>query len=330
MDICIASDENYAIILKVVMISTIENNRNQNITFHIFQSGMSSEAKKSILAFRNDFINVILYDIDQKMQFIKKRIDNNWANNNSYITYARLYMPMIISDSIDRFIYLDCDTLVMGNLRKLMELDLGDNIIAGVKDVLPYEYKQYKESSDGNYVNAGVLLIDCKKWNECNITQQILEYCISHPSDNYPDQDALNIVLKNRIKILPPKYCVIYPENVWKPNWQIKGYGEESTYYDQQLLMEAKTNPVIIHFVDSVLGRPWQSNNINPYSSNWMKYFNKLDGNQTIKFKKKCINKKQKIFRIMYRVLPASIFHRIYYWRRNKGIHISIEKGMRK
>lgn len=328
MHICIAADENYALILQTVMISVIENNRDmKDIFFHIFESEMTEQSKNSIknIAVRNN-TNIEFYNIDEKMKAIKSKIVNDWAQRNSYIAYARLYMPLLLPKEIKSFLYLDCDTLVVSNLQDLFKVNMKNYIVAGVKDVLPYIYKEYKGDYEGNYINSGVLLINNDKWNKENITSRILKYCEEHADDDYPDQDAINIVLKDKILILPPQYCVFYPENSWKPNQQIRGYGDKKTYYSIQELAVAKSNPVIIHYVDTVLGRPWQLNNINPYAAIWMKYNKLIISDTEANFKEKVISRNQKIFRLMYRFLPEFIFSKIYYARRNNSIQKKIKK----
>ena len=328
MHICIAADENYALILQTVMISVIENNRDmEDIFFHIFESEMTEQTKNSIknIAVRNN-TNIPFYNIDEKMKAIKSKIVNDWAQRNSYVAYARLYMPLLLPKEIKNFLYLDCDTLVVDNLQNLFEVDMKNYIVAGVKDVLPYIYKEYKGDYEGKYINSGVLLINNTKWNEENITPKILKYCEEHSADDYPDQDAINIVLKDKILILPPQYCVFYPENSWKPNQQIRGYGDKNTYYSVQELAVAKSNPVIIHYVDTFLGRPWQLNNINPYAETWMKYNKLIISDRDANFKEKVISRNQKIIRLMYRFIPEIIFLKIYYARRNKGIQKKIKE----
>lgn len=320
MDICMAADENYAMILRVVMISIIKNNEDEIINFHIFESGMREQTKQAVKALGDKGVNVVLYDIDREMSMIKSKIRNDWADNNSYVAYARLYIPYFLPNEVERFLYLDCDTLVISQLKELFDTDLGGNVIAGVKDVLPVEYKNSKGLKEDEYINSGILLVDNQKWKSQEVSKDILEYCEQHPKDLYPDQDAINIVLRGKIKIVHPKYCVFLPEYSFDFKDQVLGYGDDKGYYGAAELKEAKERPIIFHFVDTVLGRPWQSNNINPYAEVWLEYFNAIKGSENYKFEKKIISKRQMIFRVMYKIMPKTIFAKIYYYRRNREI----------
>ncbi len=320
MDICLASDENCLILMKVLIRSVIENNKESTINFHLFVSDMSQQSVDSLKKIESPKINVWIYELENEITKLRSQIKNKWAEKNSYMTYARLFMPYLLPKSVNKFLYLDCDTLVVSKLDDLFKMDLGENIVAGIMDVLPFFYKRYKGLENSCYINTGILLIDNDKWNQINASESILDYCLNHASDSYPDQDAINIFFKDKIKVLHPKYCVFYPEYSFPTKKQINGYGDRKSYYSQAQLIEAKNNPAIIHYVDTVLGRPWQSNNINPLSEKWLKYYDLAEENKKNDFKGRFVSKKENIFRLMYKILPKSIFADIYYSHRNHVI----------
>lgn len=328
MNICLTTDKNYVGLLKVVVLSIIENNKDtDSIIFHILENGITNIHKAQIERIISaGHREVRFYCIDDVVKKMEKNISNDWADRNSYVTYARLFMPEIISRDVKKIIYLDCDTLVIGSLKKIFEENLDGACIAAVRDVLPYQYKVIKGLAQSEYCNAGVLVIDVIAWNSLNCTKRIINYCIEHGNDAFPDQDAINVILKEKIKILNPEYCVFYPEYSWPAKIQIKGYGNKEHYYKEEQLEYARHNPIIIHYVDSVLGRPWQTNNINPLSNIWFKYYFLLPQDERFICKKKHISRNQKVFRIMYKILPDILFSRIYYWRRNSGLMKRLRK----
>lgn len=321
MDICIASDNNYSSIMAVVICSVLENNKEvKNIVFHIFEDSIS-ESKKYLI---NNLVrkynrDVIFYDVNDSISKLKRKLNNDWANRNSYVCYTRLFMPLLLDSSVKKFLYLDCDTLVTDNLEDLFNQEMGNNVIAAVKDVLPYKYKLKIGIRNNSYVNSGVLLVDKHNWLKNDITNRLLEYCSEHQDDAYPDQDAINVVLSNKIIVLPPKYCVFYPEYSWKPAIQYWGYGNRDLYYTSEELLEANKKPTIIHYTDTIWGRPWQSNNINPYSKLWLEYY-KLINEHLLDFAPKPLSLNQKIFRIIASFCPSTVFGIIYYMRRNYSI----------
>lgn len=321
MDICIASDDNYSSIMTVVISSILENNKKvKNIVLHIFEDNISKLQKELI----NNLVKkynryVIFYDVNDAISKLERDLNNDWANRNSYVCYIRLFMPLLLDSSVKRFLYLDCDTLVTGYLEDLFNLEMGNNVIAAVKDVLPYKYKLKIGLESNSYFNSGILLVDKHNWLKNDTTNKLLEYCRQHQDDAYPDQDAINVVLANKIMVLLPKYCVFYPEYSWKPAIQYWGYGNRDLYYTPEELLEAHRNPVIIHYTDTIWGRPWQSNNINPYSKLWLEYYKLID-EKLLDFSPKQLSLNQKIFRFIARFCPSIVFGIIYYIRRNNSI----------
>lgn len=320
MDICIASDDNYSSIMSVLILSIFENNRGaEDVTVHVFEDRISPGHKNTIQAIATKYNRkIIFYDIKKHIDSLRENINNDWANRNSYVAYARLYMPDMLPASVEKFLYLDCDTLVCSSLIELFNIDISEYIAGAVRDVLPSCYKASLDLDE--YFNSGILLINSKLWQSNGITNDIFKYCNSHADDHYPDQDAINVVLKDKIKILPPKYCVFYPEYMATAKDQIYWYGADATYYGEEELVDAMRNTAIIHYVDSILGRPWQKNNINPYTNIWMKYYELLDDSMKFVFKNKLLSTNQKIFRIIYKTLPFKVFVSLYYYRKNQGI----------
>ena len=67
--------------------------------------------------------------------------------------------------------YLDCDIVVTGDISKLWEIDLGENMIAGVVEGFiagTKEFREYAQKAVGvdpdKYINAGILSINLDKF----------------------------------------------------------------------------------------------------------------------------------------------------------------------
>jgi lipopolysaccharide biosynthesis glycosyltransferase len=93
-------------------------------------------------------------------------------------------------------LYIDSDTLVIGNLQELYQLDLSGYPLAAAKEPYP-ESREYLGWTDPHpYFNSGVLLIDVPKWNHQLITERAFAFVRDNPEAiRYVDQDALNAVL---------------------------------------------------------------------------------------------------------------------------------------
>ena len=79
------------------------------------------------------------------------------------MTFARYYIPDFVTE--DKVLYLDSDLLVTDDLTDLFELDLGENYLAATRSCF----------GAGIGFNAGVLLINNKKWQAENIRQKLID-----------------------------------------------------------------------------------------------------------------------------------------------------------
>ncbi|MDE7489778.1 glycosyl transferase family 8, partial [Streptococcus agalactiae] len=102
----------------------------------------------------------------------------------TYMAYARYYIPQLID--AEKVLYLDIDTLVVDNLDKLFEIELGDYPIAAILD------------GDGIHFNSGVMLINSLYWMRYRVTEKLLEIT-ERELDNgiFGDQGVLNLLFDN-------------------------------------------------------------------------------------------------------------------------------------
>ena len=131
--------------------------------------------------------------------------------------------------------------IVRCSLCDLFKTNIENNYIGGVIDII------YKENTERlnleKYVNAGVLLINLKKWRQENIEQQLFDYTINNRKNIvWWDQDVLNVVLQNGI---------IYIDKKW--NLQTTPYCIDTDY---KKYLKQNSNTAIIHYVSN--DKPWQ------------------------------------------------------------------------
>lgn len=181
-------------------------------------------------------------------------------------TYFRLVIQDKLPD-IDKVIYLDCDTIVNGSLKELWNTEMGDYAVAGVRDRVNDSIRLYNRLRypihDG-YINAGVLLINLKKWREFHVFDRAKEIVKAMPKalKNH-DQDIINILFHDSKQILPFRYNLL----------EYYLYVEEWLYLDRKYypeIIDACQNPSIIHFC--MPQKPWHYECINPFKDLYYKY----------------------------------------------------------
>ena len=75
--------------------------------------------------------------------------------------------------NLDKIIYLDCDSIIADSLEDLDNIDISDYYIAGVQDTVTNFFKtSIGLNKDDRYINAGMLVINLKKWREDKIEEK--------------------------------------------------------------------------------------------------------------------------------------------------------------
>ena len=101
----------------------------------------------------------------------------------NHMTYARYFIPDFVEE--EKVLYLDSDLVVTADLTSLFEMDLGENYLAAAPSCF----------GAGIGFNAGVLLINNKKWRAEAVRQQLVELTErEHQHVGEGDQSILNML----------------------------------------------------------------------------------------------------------------------------------------
>ena len=311
MDICYISDDNFAMILGTSILSLVKNNLKEKITIHLIDTGISGEninKLKSIINGKN--ITLVFYRPDSLIQSLKSKGFTAPVENNSLSTIIRLFLPLILPTTIKKLLYIDCDTIVCSELYSLYHVNLNGKALAGVIDA-NYDFlfdkrTGYKKES---YINAGVLLIDFEMYSKIMKTESIMRILTEHPL--FADQDVINTLLKDQIKIIDPKFNLTIKYRLadskdlaYWINWRLP--------YSSNKIDQGRANPIIMHFTSSLLGRPWEKNCMDPQKALWLNYYFDSPWNES-KLNNKRLSVTNKLGRIVYSLFPRKIYYLIDY-----------------
>lgn len=207
INIAYGIDDNYARCMATSIASFCINNKNKNFCFYIVASDLSDKTKTKLKILAKDYnISIIIYEINKDF-FRNMPI----IHEISLATYFRILLPDLVLD-IDRLYYIDADIICLKDADSLFNINLEDNIIAAVADSEKMNNKRNKALNlkQHIYFNAGVLIIDIKKWNDNKISDRILTIINKYRNIiKYEDQDALNIVLSKKVKYISKKFNCI-------------------------------------------------------------------------------------------------------------------------
>ena len=200
MNIVFCINKSYIDILSVVLLSILENNRQDFIHFYILTTDFSEEDKKNYDFLHNSYENFdISFIVPDKERFKDLQLNIDYI---SIETYYRYLIAEILPHE-DKALYLDADIIVNGSLSELYHIDLKDNYIAGVKDayIAHTKYLPCELTAYDLYINAGVLLCNLNKMREDKLADKLLENTIKYfDKIKYQDQDIINITCRGKIK----------------------------------------------------------------------------------------------------------------------------------
>lgn len=202
MIVATATDTTYVEFTAVLLASLAANAAGDVERVYVFCDGVSEGDKAKMRASygRSNLAFIDLTD-DMARHFGARPVNHHLSRT----AYARIIMPLSLSDETGRLLYLDCDTLVNGSLGPLATLDMQGFAVAAVHDIAHLVPDRHAKRNidiglpaEMAYFNSGVLLIDLEAWRRENISRRTIDFAVEHPNLPMMDQDALNGALRGR------------------------------------------------------------------------------------------------------------------------------------
>lgn len=271
INVMYATDDNYAEIMSVSILSLLESNKAEEFHFYLVVDAVSEDNLKKIRSTIESVGAVVTFiekpDIRGMLGVQLKTL--RWSDS----AYSRLFLKELFGTSpvIDKLLYIDCDTLVNGSVRELWDTDIREYLGAACLECMSNMHKCIvgARKSD-NYINTGMLLLNVKRWIDEDIQKFVSEYIKTHNGKTeYVDQGVINGTVSNRFLIIHPKYnMTALGYDFTYEEMQI--YRKPQFGYSKEEWMEAVNNPVLVHFTTSFLSvRPWYEGSRHPYAKLW-------------------------------------------------------------
>ncbi len=278
INVVYASDDHYAMMAGISMISLFENNKPcSKLTVYILADNMSKANKEKLygigMMYQRD---VYLIDTSHALKDIKQKGINGYSNaySKGYTAYARLLIPDFIADK-DRIVYLDCDTLIIGDITELGQIDMHEKPLGLAYDCCQNKYKRYLSLDEKEgYYNTGVMIFDIGKWKQKQCTQRIIWH-MEHIQREYPlvDQDFINVVLHNDIFCLDMKYNYLSQYYLYPYYGLKKVYDLDDGYFYKKEQYAAPDEASVLHFCGRTFIRPWYCNSKHPSKKMYDYYY---------------------------------------------------------
>ena len=177
INIIYASNDGYACHLGASLYSLLDNNRSiLRLEIYVLSVGMSRRFENRLKAIGARFgRQVHMAEMGELRKRFPYEVDTRGFDISAM---ARLFAPEVLPASVDRALYLDCDTIVRGGIRGLYQTDLKGNLAGMVME--PTVYEKMRESiglkRDDPYFNSGVILMDLEAWRREGVLKALLDF----------------------------------------------------------------------------------------------------------------------------------------------------------
>ncbi len=250
INICLATDDNYAPHAAALVASIMENKADDDrLAFYILSDRISERNKGFFRKMRERW--------GFEMEFIEMNDDQfqglpKWGGG--YTAYYRISINRLLPEYLHKILYLDCDMIVKKSLKPLYETELRDRYAAVVAEG-DGRSEEYSHLDIGKYYfNSGMILFNLDKYRDDGMEERLLKRGFElRDVLKLPDQDLLNELFRGEV--------------VWKPlAWnQVLSPDKFSLYdsmginhcYSETEISEAMNDPAIIHYVGAGSPRPW-------------------------------------------------------------------------
>ncbi|WP_168393264.1 DUF4422 domain-containing protein [Erwinia amylovora] len=275
--IVICSDDNYAMALGGLIKSIINNaSSDKNYDLVILDNGLTVKNKHRILSLIEDitnfsvrFFSVHAFD-EIKDAYIRPPF--------TIATYSRLFIPRLFRH-FEKVVFIDTDTVVESDLAELIDISMGDNLVAAVQDIVMEGFVKFgniAESDDGiqtageylksklalskpeEYFQGGIMVFNIEAMNKENIFSRLMSE-LKGQSFWFLDQDIMNKVFHGRVHFLPLEW------NVYHGNGHTDTFYPNLKFSTYSRYLKARKTPKMIHFAGE--NKPWHTDKVDYYDN---------------------------------------------------------------
>lgn len=270
-----ASDDGFAEILGVSLVSLFENSRDmREIRVYVLDSGISKYNRERIEEVCTRYQRAL--PVWLKARNITEELGMRVAaDRGSLSQFARIFVASDLPADLERVLYLDCDIIFCQSVGLIWNLDMHGKTIAALNDAFSRQYRaNINLEPEDVMFNSGVMLIDLNRWKWQKVEERLLKFiAMKQGRIQQGDQGALNAVLSHDVYCFHPRFnsvTIFYDFTYHELYVYRKPAGK---YYTEAEIKAATKHPVIIHFTTSFLSRrPWVKDCHHRYCELWRSY----------------------------------------------------------
>lgn len=202
MNILYAIDEwkkDYSRYLWVSILSLLENNKEENVHIYILSQYIEESNKQELIRIVEKYWKKISFSEWEIIPEKFKKVLYVWTRRPIAMYYRWFFNKCF--DIKDRVLYFDCDIIINKNLSEFYNTDFEWNVIIWQSDIDLTCYKQKERLWLEKYINSWALLINIDLFKEEELYNWVIRINKEHSELRFPDQDCVNIIYKDRIKL---------------------------------------------------------------------------------------------------------------------------------
>lgn len=260
ISVAFVTNDGYAPYLSTAIYSlTVNRNPNKRYALFVFFSSLSRKNINLLSSLQTENVEIHFVNFEE----YTKEYDAlfyTWAHYTKE-SYYRLFLPKYFGASIEKFIYLDVDLVVNCDIGELLEATDDAHTVFGALNYSTPDDADYIQSlglSYLNYINAGVMVINCTRFNQMGYFEKAAEIIAQKRQFTYIDQDILNMVCRGDIGLIPPS---------WNLQWNNIDHPEKFMPKVRSSVTQI-AQPRIVHYT---IDKPWNTM-LNRYGEYYKRY----------------------------------------------------------
>lgn len=268
--IVMSTDDNYAPILGVSLYSILANaNESFFYDIYILHHGLSEVYQERILECARktageEMAAITFKDISDYID-----LQEHYSVHLSIATVYRLFIPEILNQ-YDKALYIDSDSVTIGDISELFAYDIGNNLIGAIKEI-PTSYGMYRYEKEvgvnpKDAFNAGILVMNLKECRKADIGKKGMlflqeDWKRKTPKYPYMDNDVLNVMCEGRTAFLPLEWNFLW--------WGIMNETARDLPNDVvERILKAKNGVKLIHYASAK--KPWTNPELELADAFWI------------------------------------------------------------
>lgn len=254
------SDANYAMPLAVLISSLCGTVTEARITLYWFALEVPDDVIQKVSGHAASQ-GVVLRPVPFSREDLPSNLYESGRINAA--AYMRLFMSDKLPHAVERVIYLDADTLVLGSLRKLWDVNLDGHAVGVVADAPYLNLSHLGARKPLRYFNSGVMLIDVGAWRRQQVGNKLMQVIADSSIHlRFHDQDALNLVLGAHALFLPSIWNFLPTR---ENKWRLRLYGLLA-----RMGLTGFLPDMIVHF--AAKRKPWHYLGSHPFKWRFNRY----------------------------------------------------------